>query len=170
MQILKTITDLDLGIEPVKSTITRERCASRAVVFDKDNNVALLDATLKNYHKLPGGGIEENEDFTQALKRECKEEIGCYVEVTSEIGIVEEYASRSGFHQLSYCFIAKVIGEKGVSTLEDDETADGFKTIWLSLDEAIKILANETGVYEGKFIQLRDLSILQEAKRIISLK
>ena len=74
MQILKTITDLDLGIEPVKSTITRERCASRAVVFDKDNNVALLDATLKNYHKLPGGGIEENEDFTQALKRECKEE------------------------------------------------------------------------------------------------
>ena len=170
MKILKTITDLDLGLKPMRSTVTRERRASRAVVFDKDGNVALLDATLKNYHKLPGGGIEENEDFTQALKRECKEEIGCDVEVSNEIGIVEEYGSQTGFHQLSYCFMAKVVGEKGLSDLEDDEASDGFKTVWVSLDKAIEILASETGVYEGKFIQVRDLCILQEAKRILSLK
>jgi 8-oxo-dGTP pyrophosphatase MutT (NUDIX family) len=172
MQILKTITDSDFGLGFNKASITRERSASRGVVFDKDNNVAILDITNRHYHKLPGGGIDDGEDIIEALNRECEEEIGCAVEVTSEIGTIEEYRNRFGLHQLSYCFVAKVIGEKGLAHPEESEIADGCDIVWLSLDEAIGVLASELNVqdYEGKFIQVRDLFILQEAKKSLSLK
>jgi 8-oxo-dGTP pyrophosphatase MutT (NUDIX family) len=170
MQLLKTIKDNDLGLNPISTSITQERKASRAIVFDKDNNAALLNATKKHYHKLPGGGVEKDEDSIQALKRECKEEIGCDVEVSHELGIIEEYRYEFELHQLSYGFIAKVLGEKGVPKLEEDEKADGFETVWLSLEDAIKTLSDEINIsnYEGKFIRNRDLFFLQEAQRLLN--
>ena len=54
MKILKIIKNQDFGISIVSSIINHERKAGRAVVFDKENNVALLYVTKKKYHKLPG--------------------------------------------------------------------------------------------------------------------
>lgn len=144
MEILKTIRDNDLDLnfeEPI--TYEQERRASRAIVFDKGNNVALLHATNKNYHKLPGGGIEEGEDAIQALKREAMEEIGCEIENIKELGIVEEYRNQYSLHQLSYCFTADIKGEKGTPQLEEDEIADGFETVWMNINDAIKVLESE---------------------------
>ncbi len=91
MKLLKTIRDKDLGLDFAEPSVYRERKASRALVFDKDNNIALLHAKNKSYHKLPGGGIEDGEDIIQALRREAMEEIGCEIDNIKELGIVEEY-------------------------------------------------------------------------------
>ena len=50
--------------------------------------------------------------------------------------------------------------------------ADGFEPVWLSLEEAIKTLESEDSIedYEGKFIHLRDLIFLKEAKHCIAEK
>jgi ADP-ribose pyrophosphatase YjhB (NUDIX family) len=90
---------------------TRE--AARAVVINNDGNIALLNVSKWNYHKLPGGGINEGEGVIAALKRECREEIGCEVEVTGEIGEIIEYRKMFNLKQTSYCYLAKVVGEKG---------------------------------------------------------
>ena len=89
------------------------REAARAIVFDKDKNIALLLVGRDKYYKLPGGGIEEGEDRMFGLQRECYEEIGCAVEVVGEVGYTVEYWKEDNERQTSYCYIAKVVGEKG---------------------------------------------------------
>jgi hypothetical protein len=56
-------------------------------------------------------------------------------------------------------------GQKGATHLEEDEIANGFEPVWVSIEDAIKILESEAPVedYEGKFIQLRDVTLLREA-------
>lgn len=168
MKIIKTIRDSDIGSNVPAPARYEERSASRAVVFDAENNVALLHATNKSYHKLPGGGIEKGEDVQAALRRELLEEIGCTAENIRELGIIEEYRNDFKLHQISYCFIADLIGEKGETKLEPDEIADGFQPEWMSLETAIKTLESEVGIehYEGKFIRLRDLTFLQALKEM----
>ena len=97
------------------------------------------------------------------------EEIGCAVKNIRGVGAIEEYRNKFKLHQFSYCYIADVSGEKGVPHLEEGEIAEGFVTEWLDLDSAIKTLEDEEGVddYQGKFIQMRDLAFLKEAKKII---
>lgn len=142
-----------------------ERKAARAVVFDSDGNVALLHATQKHYHKLPGGGVEEGESIEAALRREVLEEIGCSIGNLKELGMIEEYRNKLQLHQLSYCFIVDIVGPKGEQHLEAGEMADGHEPKWLSIERAIQTLEGESGVedYEGKFIQMRDLTFLKAA-------
>lgn len=170
MKVLKTIRDKDLGLDfPDHLVYKQERRASRALVFDKDRNLALLNAKNKGYHKLPGGGIEKGEDVIEALKREAMEEIGCEINNIKELGIVEEYRNKFSLHQLSYCFITDLDGEKGIPQLEADEIEDGFEPVWVNIGEAITILENEKDLehYEGRFINMRDLILLKEAKKFI---
>jgi ADP-ribose pyrophosphatase YjhB (NUDIX family) len=99
------------------------------------------------------------------LRRESFEEIGCAIENIRELCIVEEFRGKFSLHQLSYCFLADLAGEKGTAHLEPSEIADGFQTVWMDIKEATATIASETSVedYEGKFIQKRDLAILKLA-------
>lgn len=166
MKHLKTITDKNFNSDIPAPEIYKERKAARAIVFDKENNVALLNVTNFFYHKIPGGGVEEGEDIMQALKREVLEEIGCEIENIKELGIIEEYRNKHVLHQISYCFTANMLGEKGKPNFTTKEKTDGFEVIWLSLDEAIEVFKNEdkNKPYESDFMLKRDLAFLEEAK------
>ena len=82
MKLLKTINPENVDENNIPGWEYRK--AARAVVFDNENKVGLLDVSSKNYYKLPGGGIEEGEDIKIALDRECEEELGVQVEVLKE--------------------------------------------------------------------------------------
>src|SRR3989344_3275304 len=84
------------------------RRAARAVLFDADGKVGLSHVANKHYYKLPGGGIDGNEEVIEALKRECREEIGCEIEVMGEVGEIVEHRDKIDLVQTSYCFLAKV--------------------------------------------------------------
>lgn len=167
MRLFKTIRDKDVGLNIRDPAIYGERNAARAVVFDNNGDIALLHVTKMHHHKLPGGGIEEGEEIIEALKREAIEEIGCAVHNIRELGIIDEFRNQLSLHQTSYCFIANVEGEKGISRFDEGELASGFEPVWVSLDNAIQILEQETNIddYEGKFIRIRDLLFLKEAKK-----
>jgi ADP-ribose pyrophosphatase YjhB (NUDIX family) len=167
MKTLKIIRDIDTGSAIVSPEKFWERKASRAVVFDNDNKVVLVYSAKNNYHKLPGGGVEEGEDFEAALRRELIEEIGCTVAKIQELGMVEEYRNKIGLHQISYSYTARVT-EKGVPQLEANEIIEEYKTKWFDLDTAIQTLETEKNIehYGGKFMVLRDLTILGEVKNM----
>jgi 8-oxo-dGTP pyrophosphatase MutT (NUDIX family) len=156
-----TLVNLE-NVSDQESASYRVREAARAIVFDDNNLVALLHATKNEYYKLPGGGIEAGENKIEALKRECLEEIGCNVEITRELGFIVEYRKESKLKQISYCYIAKLVGEKGAVNLTENEIEEGFKTVWLSLKEALKVLEQSKPItYEGPYMVSRDYSFLK---------
>ena len=166
MKQLKLINPENVEEKETHSYLLRE--AARAVVFDSDNKVALLHSTKNQYYKLPGGGIEEGESPEAALLRECREEIGCEVEITGELGIIVEYRKRDKLKQISYCYMAKVKGEKGISELTKAEIREGFETAWMSLVEAANVtkVVGVSAVYQAQYVVTRDSTFLEEALKI----
>lgn len=143
------------------------RLAARGVVFDDDNKIAILDVQNRRYHKLPGGGKEGDESVIQAFKRECREEIGCEIDVLVELGKITEHRTKWKIRQDSICYTAKLVGNKGSNSLTPDEIAKGFKVIWVDLDEGIKLLESDNSDdYQAKFVKERDLMILRLAKEM----
>jgi 8-oxo-dGTP diphosphatase len=143
----------------------RIREAARAIVLDNEGRVALLHVGRHNFHKLPGGGIDEGENIEQALERELMEEIGCKAKVTAEIGAVTEHRNQFKMIQTSYCFLAQLSGEKGDPDFTEEEIADEFSIVWAdNIQAAIELLeADQPDDYEGKFIKVRDLALLNAA-------
>ena len=171
MKIIKQISNDDIGEKRTAKVFDRFRQASRAVIFDGDR-IALLFVASGSYHKLPGGGLEKDESPEQALNREAKEEIGCEIEIISELGgIIEykEYPDTGSLKHESLGYIAKVVGERGRHDFTQTEKDLGFEPVqWFTIDEAIEALKSDHPVgYQGKFIKVRDLVFLNEAKRLL---
>ena len=134
------------------------------------NQIALMDVTCDKYHKLPGGGIEGEEDIHNALIREVQEESGCLAQVQQEVGIVIEErlypGEPTGLFQISYCFFGKVV-QKGKPSLTKSEKERGFEFIWVGIQEGIKILEREKPFgYSPRFINKRDLLFLKKGKEM----
>ena len=154
---------MDKMFDPDDSIKTRE--ASRAVLFDEHDLVPLLFVSKHDYHKLPGGGLHKGEDRSQALIRECLEEIGCDIQVTGEVGKIIEFRSRWNFKQTSYCYIGNVL-LKGRARFTEKE--QGFKIVWTSLREAIsKLTYDRPKDYHGSCVKKRDLMFLKRAEQML---
>jgi len=164
-KLLQTIYEHDV-IKQAKSDSKQKyilRQAARAVIFDKNNKIALLYVSKDNYHKLPGGGVKKDEDIIKALKRECLEEIGCNIKISKTIGKIVEYRDQFRQKQESTCYLAHVIGPKGTPALTKQETNWGFTTKWASLNQALKLLQQDKPTsYMGHFVIKRDARFLEK--------
>ncbi len=166
MELLVTYNDENITEEELKSF--RHRRAVRGVIFDSENNIALIHAVVENYYTLPGGGVDKEESFDDAIIRECKEEIGCDIEIISTIGETFEYRKNNNLINDSVGYIGKVIGEKGVPifTGTEDESEKNSIVEWVAFDEAIEIMKNipvPENLYTANCIK-RDLVFLEKAK------
>ena len=87
-----------------------------------------------------------------------------------EVGLIVEYRKKYELRQTSYCYIAKVVGEKGKSELTSFEVEEGFETVWLSIQDAIiKLKESKPIVYEGPYMVARDLAFLEETYKMINI-
>jgi len=172
MKIIKELTDLEVigNVIPKAKEDYRIRTAARAIILDSQGNIAILSTSqLKvNYHKLPGGGLEDNEDIIKTLIREIREEVGCEIEILKEIGEIIEYKNDYNQKQTSYCFLAKVKGQIGATNFTKEEENVGFKLEWVTIEEAIRLFKESVPEdYTARFIRLRDYNFLLEAKRLL---
>ena len=159
MILLKTIKDIKYS----RNVEWKKRDAARAVLFDEHKLIPLLYVAKQKYHKLPGGGVYKNEDTKHALIREVNEEVGSEIEITDELGKIIEYRSEWNLKQTSYCYLGKIV-RKGKPKFTKEERNNGFELKWVSLEEAIEKVTNDTtSDYEGVFIQQRDLTFLKKA-------
>lgn len=144
----------------------RVRRAARGILIHGDKT-ALINISKKNHHKLPGGGIEVGESNEKAFKREMLEETGCHCEITEdEQPITIEYRDKHKLLQISYIFVAKVIGEIGTVNFEQGELDEGAQLEWVPINEVDTIMSTENPIdYEDRFIHLRDVAIFNHYKK-----
>ena len=143
----------------------RLREAVRAIVL-KNGKMAILYVSNENYHKLPGGGIEQGENLYEALDREIMEEVGTTIENIREVGKIVEYRKRHNLQQISYCFIADVKDDKGEQNFTEEEKEEGFELKWVSIDEALRLMKNDKPKdYLGAYVKARDINIIEYSMR-----
>lgn len=79
------------------------KAAAVAVVLVDDGAAVLLTrraATLRGHAgqwALPGGRLDPGEDPRAAARRELAEELGLHLDADAELGVLDDYASRSGY-------------------------------------------------------------------------
>ncbi|KUJ24632.1 uncharacterized protein LY89DRAFT_26119 [Mollisia scopiformis] len=155
---LLKIGSLDPGVTYV------ERTAVRAILQNPLNKrLAIIHVKKGNYYKLPGGGIEPNEDHSIAVAREILEETGCMIsmDIGTCLATCEEY--RNDLHQISYCYVTKMIEDTGRPELTELEASEGLSHRWVSVNEAMEVMQDSVPTSElGKFIKERDLFFVEK--------
>ncbi len=142
------------------------RYAVRGVVLDADGNIGMIHATARGYYEVPGGTMEPGETKEEGLKREMKEELGCDVEIVEELGEIHHIYKDFNHIHIVYSFLAKVIGEKGTQTLQDDEKDLGMEIYWVPLSTAIDLIEESKKVAtEHTDSNERNLIILNEVEK-----
>jgi ADP-ribose pyrophosphatase YjhB (NUDIX family) len=171
MKIIKEIKERDIGLNEEERFDNPYllRKAARAIDFNDKNEIAFQFASKHKYYKLPGGGVEKGETIEDALKREVLEESGCGIDIINDIGIIIEYRNKFNTLQISYCFLAKVVGKIGNPKYEELEISEGLMPMWTSIEKAMKLIEEvDTDNYQGKFIKERDSLFLKEAFNLIN--
>jgi len=139
----------------------------RVVITDEDKNVLML----KQNHKereiwlLPGGGIEEGENASQAAVREVKEETGLDVEIKRLLWHVQEVSEERGQRYVNF-FLAErkggmlglgkdpergeheqVLEEARFMSCEEMKDTDGVYPEWLK-EELWDVLSDDVKIYD----------------------
>ena len=153
--------------------IDHDRTVVRAIVFDEEDKFYFVKAVRDDDFgkatliETSGGGVEENEELLDAIKRELKEELGVEVDVVCKIGVVSDYYNLIHRHNINNYFLCKVksFGDKNLTKEEMDDFH--LSTLRLSYEEACKEYEYRANSKLGKLISNRELPILHRAKEIL---
>jgi 8-oxo-dGTP pyrophosphatase MutT (NUDIX family) len=138
-----------------------ERLAVRVIVMNEKDEIIIIHAKNGNYYKLPGGGIEADEDHGVAGQREAMEETGCKVDLQSNcMAEVEEW--RHDLHQMSYCYLAHLVQDAATPELTEEELADELQHEWVSVDLALEKMRTVQPTSKlGTYIKERDIFFVE---------
>ncbi len=165
MNHLLTITDLDFDPHATTAPVNEYNYheASRAILFNEKERIALMDTGLYHAHKLPGGSIEPGETPEAACTRECQEETGFATIIIGALGYIDEFKNKRREHWRSYFYVAKTIGDQHPLQFTQEEIDADFTLMWSPLPRAIALMQHDTPYdYDGRFILMRDFAILKQ--------
>jgi len=139
------------------------RLAIRAILFhDANSQIALIYIAKRNYFKLPGGGIEADEDHELAVDRESLEETGCKISLDGMRLLATSEEWRDDLHQTSFCYVASLKEDTGNPKLTTLEASEGLTHRWVSLPDALeKMRKMEPTTELGRYIKKRDLFFME---------
>ena len=154
-------------------TIDHDRMIVRAIVFDCDGFFYFVRAERDDAFgratliETSGGGVEDGEELTAAIRRELKEELGAEVEIICKIGVVDDFYNLIRRHNINNYYLCKAVsfGEKH---LMRDEVEDfHLSTLKLRYEEAALEYEKRANTPIGRLVAQRELPVLRRAKEIL---
>jgi 8-oxo-dGTP diphosphatase len=144
MEYFSVLKDSDIFENPAPEPLEYiDRPTVKGLVFNSENKIAFLWHPVEKYGLLPGGGIEERETPEEAFIRECKEEIGCDVEIISKIGTAIQLRAKDGRRFVIDFFSARVVGNPyEPTTTQDDELS--IELDWMTEEEMLSQLEEQS--------------------------
>jgi len=111
----------------------------RAIII-KGGEILVFKRTIGDlvFYVFPGGCVEKNESLDEALKRECKEELGIQVEILKKF--CSERFDRKKIKQLEHFYICKIVsGQLGTGNGPEFDENFGYEGAheleWLNINE-----------------------------------
>lgn len=120
---------VDYWADPAAPKPTSRKPSASVVVCNGAGDLLLLRRPDSGRWTIPTGGLKKNESLTQCAVRECHEETGLEIEVTSLVGVFSDprhviaYADGEVRQPVNACFRARVIGGDLRTTDEASEVA-----------------------------------------------
>lgn len=107
----------------------------RAVIMQ--NGKMVMQRSSSGEYKIPGGGLERNEDKVEALCREVMEEAGMRIDKASITDIGEmielrcdKFEPEKRFERHTYYYLCRVTEERFPLSLTESEKEKGFECVW----------------------------------------
>ncbi len=144
MEPISLIKDADIFENPhTEPKFYKIRPTVKGIVLDENRLIALL--STRGHSLFPGGGVEAGETHEEALVRECKEEIGCDIEILSYLGECDQYRASIAKKYEVHFFVARVVGEKRIPLTEEIDELDSIP-IWETAENVENILEEQIAV------------------------
>lgn len=122
---------------------TYEKYSVRGIIM-RDGKLA-MQCSKEGEYKIPGGGLEDGEDYEQALIREVLEETGLHVKKESirELGEIQEirkdiFEEKKKYICHSLFYYCEVDGKQEQLHLTASEIAKGYEMKWASPEEVYR--------------------------------
>ncbi len=164
MKHIAHISDQDIT-GSLDLSLKEPRIAVNGILFDDQDQIALIYSGKHKFYTIPGGGVEAGETLEIAVKRELLEETGCNASIIYSLGLISENRFEHDFTQERSYYIAKVCGSKGPLQLTAEEIEDEATVVWLPFEDAFDAITKpEHDSYRLRFIQARDRLAIEEAK------
>ena len=150
-----------------------DRQIVRAIVFDDLGYYYFVRAVRNDIFGIvtlietSGGGVESNEDYNTAIKRELKEELGVKAEIICKIGVVEDYYNLIHRHNINNYYLCKVISFGDKSLTKEEIEHFHLSTLKLTYEEAVSEYEKMNQTKLGKLIYNREMPVLIRAKELI---
>lgn len=114
-----------------------------------------------------GGGVEEGEALTDAIRRELREELGAEVEILGEIGTVSDYYNLIHRHNINRFYLCRAVSFGATQMTEAEVNAFHLSTLRLTYEEAEAEYARCCDGPLGRLIAARELPMLRQAKEML---
>jgi ADP-ribose pyrophosphatase YjhB (NUDIX family) len=120
---------VDYWADPAAPKPTSRKPSASVMVRNSAGDLLLLRRADSGRWTIPTGGLKKNETLIQCAVRECREETGLDIEVTSLVGVFSDprhviaYADGEVRQPVNACFSAQVIGGTLTTTTEASEVA-----------------------------------------------
>ena len=142
----------------------------KAIVLNAEGKIGLVTNDVHKLYLFPGGGAD-SEDLEKEVRRECREELQCDVQVTVILETFREYRYRDAKEYHTTCFLAEAQDSLEVGDVRTaDEQKHNLHPVWMPIEDARAILREQSAqakkgnilYYNTAFNAVRDNLFLEK--------